>query len=138
MQQVIVVSEKAPQLNQLEAGAARRFLKDYVAYERRQGESALIQAMRLCMSPEDFDDLLDEAELLETDDEPFDADELENGSVAGAIAGEEHADLSDQEDEEKDEKQDIVGPMVKGSNTHVTKMLSRVLGPKSMEEARLC
>jgi len=57
-QRVIVVSETAPRLLEFEAPAARKFLKDYLAYEcRLDGHDAQVP-MKRCLAPEDLETLI--------------------------------------------------------------------------------
>jgi hypothetical protein len=111
-----------------QAVIVRRFLKDCEACRRRQGDSAPIQAMRLCMSPDDYDDLLDEAEPLSLGDKDAGADEHPAG-VAQALTEEDGPGEEEDDDSEDQEEEDQVhdGPMVKGSNANV-------LGPRTKDE----
>jgi hypothetical protein len=55
---IVVVSELAPRLREFEAGAARRFLKEYVAYENRLEASEAQVPLKRCIEPEDLDTLM--------------------------------------------------------------------------------
>ena len=63
-QRVVVVSEVAPKLTVFDGPAARKFLRDYVAYENRLDATEAQVPLRRCLEPNDLETLLDCSEDL--------------------------------------------------------------------------
>lgn len=57
-QRVIVVSEVAPKLTEFTGAAAKKFLRDYVAYENRLDATEAQMPLRRCLDPDDLDTLI--------------------------------------------------------------------------------
>ena len=57
-QRVIVVTEVAPRLKDFTGPEARKFLRDYVAYENRIDTTEAQTPLRRCLEPEDLETLL--------------------------------------------------------------------------------
>ena len=57
-QRVIVVSEVAPKLTEFTGAAAKKFLRDYVAYENRLDATEAQMPLRRCLDPDDLETLI--------------------------------------------------------------------------------
>lgn len=57
-QRVIVVSEVAPRLTEFTGAAAKKFLRDYVAYENRLDATDSQMPLKRCLDPDDLETLI--------------------------------------------------------------------------------
>ena len=57
-QRVVVISEVAPKLTEFTGAAAKKFLRDYVAYENRLDATEAQIPLRRCLEPDDLETLL--------------------------------------------------------------------------------
>jgi hypothetical protein len=55
---VVIVSELAPRLREFSSAAARKFLREYVAYENRLDATEAQTPLRRCLEPDDLETLL--------------------------------------------------------------------------------
>ena len=151
---IVVVSELAPRLREFEAGAARRFLKEYVAYENRLEASEAQVPLKRCIEPEDLDTLMQCSEdmvgVRVIKKMPEGVDEARRNRVRVNIAPVTPRALAvemDSEDEGGEEgaggEESVEGETVPEgdpevlylSNAHIEMMLVHALGPADEAEA---
>ena len=143
-QRVIVVSETAPRLLEFEAPAARKFLKEYMAYEGRLDGLDAQVPMKRCLAPDDLDTLIQCSEdlsgirVLKT---------MPTGNAAAArvrvdlaspirnmVLPEEGGSEIEQSDDEETAVEGQVDVLYL-SNAHIELMLIHALGPQDEMES---
>lgn len=128
-QRVIVVSESAPKLKELESAAAKRFLSEYAAYENRLEFSDSRVSMKRCLEPEDLSTLLECSDDLALQ---VVANEEEKDAAEVQMRG---GDVDVDDDSESGTTRSLNdGVVVRLSNEHVMAMLIHVLGPADSTE----
>ena len=143
---IIVVSELAQRLKKFESKAARKFLREYLAYENRLDTSEAQVPLRRCLEPGDLESLLQCAEDMEgvrvLREIPADVDAARKRHIRVDIVSP-IAPLNFDSDEDEDEEtkvenlpadRDDVIEVLRLSNAHIEMMLVHALGPVDQTE----
>ena len=146
-QRIVVVSERAPRMNEFEPEAARRFLKEYLAYEMRLNNIEAKIPMRQCLTPGDLETLLDCADDLEVEV----VRRLPEGEAAANVRVEMQTPIAPvrlapamAEDESSDDGSTVPEEVRGGegheqvlylSNAHIELMIIKALGPTDATES---
>ena len=160
-QRVVVISEVAPKLTEFTGAAAKKFLRDYVAYENRLDATEAQIPLRRCLEPDDLETLLQCSEDMgiEVVREPAAAAAAGAAAAAAAAAAvrgrgrlprrniqtplrdlgldaeEPPRGGRDDASEGGSDGDEIKDQVVRLSNAHIEAMLVHVLGPESVVEA---
>jgi hypothetical protein len=142
---VIVVTEEAPRLKEFTAAEAKKFLRDYLAYENRLEATEAQVPLRRCLDPDDLETLLQCSEdMAEKVVRPAEAVAAQPAVAARsglqtplrAMPPMQEGENEDDEDRESAANLPVVpAPVVWMSNAHIEAMLVHVLGPESTTEA---
>lgn len=145
-QRLVVINEAAPRLKGFDSGSARKFLREYIAYENRLETTEAQIPLRRCIEPDDLSTLLECSEDLAIrvvrESESRRAvrrarvnieTPLTAGSVRAALDLEDTASAGDSEDD-AELAQDDPTAVLWMSNAHVEAMLVHVLGPADITE----
>ena len=158
---IVVVSEAPPRLESLDAAAARKFLKDYIAYELRLEATEAQVPMKRLLEPDDLQVLIDNSEEMDI----VVVREADTVRVAGAVRSGLETPINQQSagaairsqeaqpapnvpgvaraqpdelpgipEEEEEEGQDAPLTVAWMSNAHILEMIIYVLGPRSVTD----